>query len=448
MGVGSDVLREQIAGELERFAVPGAGWAVIGGGEIVGAGAAGVVDATGGVEVSTGTLFQACSISKPVTVFAMLRLVDRGLLELDEDVNRRLTSWQVPQTGNWQPVVTLRQLATHSAGLTVHGFPGYSSGEPLPTTVQILDGVRPTNTFGVRVDTVPGAQFRYSGGGTVVLQQLLEDVTGTPFRELVRELVLEPSGMADSDYAQPLPDDLHERAATAHDEQGLAIPGRWHSYPELAAAGLWTTPSDLCRFALAVQAAYVGADGALLSPELGREMLTPQVRASDRLGGLNHLGLGVFLGAGGVRFGHSGGNRGFKCHLLADRESGVGAAVMTNGDNGMWVVQRAFAALASAYGWSGYDEPLDDWDVPGDDVLDGLVGKYRLRDGFGFVVDRLGGGVEVTFDGQEPMRFIPVDGSTFASSMVSARLRLRGDDLVFEQNGEQLECSRDDRDRE
>ncbi|GAA1562745.1 serine hydrolase domain-containing protein [Kribbella lupini] len=442
MGIENDVLRGQLVGELERFAVPGASWAVMAGGGIVAAGAAGLAD--GGTEVSAETLFQACSISKPVTVFAMLRLVDRGLLELDEDVNRRLTSWQVPRTGNWQPTVTLRQLASHSAGLTVHGFPGYPYGEPLPTTVEILDGVGPTNTFGVRVDTVPGAQFRYSGGGTVVLQQLMEDVTGTPFRELMQELVLEPLGMADSDYAQPLPDELHGRAATAHDEQGAPIPGRWHTYPELAAAGLWTTPSDLCTFALAVQAAYVGADGALLSPELGREMLTPQVPASNRLGGLDHLGLGLFLGAGGARFGHSGGNNGFKCHLLADREFGLGAAVMTNGDNGMWVVQRAFAMLASAYGWSGYDEPLDDWDVPGDDVLERLVGRYRLRDGFGFTVDRLGGGIEVSFDGQEPMRFVPVDARSFASSMVSARLRLRGDGLLFEQNGGQIECSRID----
>jgi hypothetical protein len=193
-----------------------------------------------------------------------------------------------------------------------------------------------------------------------------------------------------------------------------------------------------------MQAAYAGADGALLSPQLGREMLKPQVPASDRLGGLDHLGLGFFLGAGGARFGHSGGNKGFKCHLLADRESGFGAAVMTNGDNGMWVVQRAFAALASAYGWSEYDEPLDDWDVPGDDVLERLVGRYRLRDGLGFTVDRLGGGIEVTFDGQESMRFVPVDAHSFASSMVSARLRLRGDSLVFEQNGGQIECSRID----
>jgi CubicO group peptidase (beta-lactamase class C family) len=437
----TDVLRDQIAGELERFAVPGISWAVISSGGIVGTGTAGLVDAGAADAVSSETLFQACSISKPVAVFAMLRLVDRGLLDLDEDVNRRLTSWRVPPTGNWQPVVTLRQLASHSAGLTVHGFPGYPYGEALPTTIQILDGSRPANTFGVRVDTVPGAQFRYSGGGTLVMQQLLEDVTRTPFRELMRELVLEPLGMADSDYAQPLPEQVHARAASAHDEQGQAIPGRWHSYPELAAAGLWTTPSDLCRFALGVQAAYSG-DGALLSPDLAREMLTPQIRTSDRLGGLDHLGLGLFLGDDGTRFGHSGGNKGFKCHLLADRDSGHGAAVMTNGDNGMWVVQRTFAALASAYGWSGYDEPLDDWDLPTDAALDGLVGRYRLRGGFGLTVDRSGGGIEVTFDGQAPMKFMPIDGTVFASSMVSARLRLREDGLAFEQNGTQTLCSR------
>jgi CubicO group peptidase (beta-lactamase class C family) len=142
----ADVLRDEIEADLERFKVPGVSWARIEGGEIVERGSAGIVDAGRPDPVTPRTLFQACSISKPVAVFAMLRLVDRGLLELDEDVNRRLTSWQIPPTGDWQPVVTLRQLASHSAGLTVHGFPGYRRQDELPTTVQILDGVRPTNT--------------------------------------------------------------------------------------------------------------------------------------------------------------------------------------------------------------------------------------------------------------------------------------------------------------
>lgn len=347
----TDGMRGEIENDLEEFKVPGISWSVIDNGEIADRGSIGVVEAGLAAPVTAGTLFQACSISKPVAVVAMLRLVDRGLLDLDEDVNERLTSWQIPPTVERQPVVTLRQLASHSAGLTVHGFPGYRHGAELPTPVQILNGVLPANTAGVRVDLVPGTQFRYSGGGTVVMQQLLEDVTGTPFRQLLRELVLDPLGMSDSDFAQPLPKELHDRAATAHDELGQPVDGRWHSYPELAAAGLWTTPTDLVNFALGVRSAYDGAEGALISQELAREQLTPQVPTIERIDGMDALGLGVFLADGGKRFGHGGGNKGFKCHLLAYRDTGHGAAVMTNGANGSAVVERAFARIAASYGW-------------------------------------------------------------------------------------------------
>lgn len=439
------VLYDELAADVEKFQVPGVSWAVIDGGELVDTGCAGVVQAGESAAVVPGTLFQACSISKPVAVFAMLRLVDRGLLGLDEDVNHRLTSWQIPPTGHWQPVVTLRQLASHSAGLTVHGFPGYRQGTALPTTVQILDGTAPTNTFGVRVDIVPGTQFRYAGGGTVVLQQLLEDVTGTPFRQLARELVLEPLGMSDSDYAQPLPPALHDKAATAHDELGRPIPGRWHSYPELAAAGLWTTPTDLAKFASAVQQTYAGTDGALLSPALSRELLTPQIAATDRIGGLGELGLGLFLGDGGVRFGHSGGNAGFRCHLLAYRDTGQGAAVMTNGDNGSWIVQRAFAEIARRYEWDGYPQDIDEPDLPSHEALAILIGAYTLDGRLQLDVARWGSGLEVTFAGQPPLRFRASSATRFAAVDADTELEVRdgGSRLVFIQGGAELDCTRE-----
>lgn len=437
-------VQQEIEADLERFRVPGLSWALIDGGEIVHRGSAGVLDADHPEPVTSRSLFQACSISKPIAVFAMLRLVDRGLLDLDEDVNRRLTSWQLPPTGDWQPVVTLRQLASHSAGLTVHGFPGYRHDDELPTLTQILDGVRPTNTFGVRVDIVPGTQFRYSGGGTLVLQQLLEDVTGTPFRQLARELVLDPLGMSDSDYAQPLPTELHSRAATAHDELGRPVDGRWHTYPELAAAGLWTTPSDLATFALAVQRSYGAAEGAPLSPELARELLTPQVPAGDRIGGLDQLGLGLFLGDDGTRFGHSGGNEGFKCHLLAYRDRGQGAAVMTNGDNGAWVVQRTLATIALAYGWQDYPSELEERVLPDEELMASVVGTYRLRANLTFEVARAGGGLAVAFGGQPPLRFAALSEERFAAREADTELRVGqpGGTVVFVQGGEEIECSR------
>jgi CubicO group peptidase (beta-lactamase class C family) len=416
---------------------------VLEGGEVVERGSAGLMEAGRPDPVTDRTLFQACSISKPVAIFAALRLVDQGVLDLDEDVNRRLKSWQLPPTGDWQPVVTLRHLASHSAGLTVHGFPGYAHGKKLPTLRQILDGVPPTNTFGVRVDTVPGTQFRYAGGGTLVVQQLLEDVTGTPFRQLLQELVLRPLRMSDSDYAQPLPEDRADQAAVAHDGAGQPIEGRWHSYPELAAAGLWTTPSDLLTFAQAVKNSYDGVDGALLSQEIAREALTIQMPSSGRIGGLDSLGLGLFLTKEGRLFGHSGGNEGYKCHLLANRDTGQGAAVMTNGDNGSWVVEKTFVRIAAAYGWEDYPADLSERDVPDGEVMAGRVGRYRLREKLGFQVELAGAEILVTFDGQSPMAFRPMSPDRFGARTADTELRFEDGGVVFVQNGEELRCTRE-----
>ena len=439
-----DVLRDGIEADLKEFNVPGASWVVIEDGETKETGTAGLVEAGRSAAVAPDTLFQAASISKPIAVLAMLRLVDRGLLDLDEDVNRKLTSWQVPPARSWEPIVTLRQLASHSAGLTVPGFPGYRRDAVLPTTVQVLDGVRPANTFGVRVDLVPGTQFRYSGGGTMVLQQLLEDVTGAPFRQLARELVLEPLGMSDSDFAQPLPPELHARAAIAHDELGRPLDGQWHAYPELAAAGLWTTPTDLAKLAIGVQRAYVGTDDTLLSPGLARDMLAPQIAANEPIGGLTQLGLGFFLDEPGRRFGHSGGNAGFRCHLMAYRDTGQGAVVMTNADRGYWVALRAFAGAASAYGWEGYPEDVELPDLPADAVLAKLVGAYQLDGRLAFMIERWGSGLEVTFDGQPPLRLLAQSATRFGWVGFDTEFEVREDGgLVFRQGGAELDCTRE-----
>lgn len=346
------MLRGGIEADLDEFGVPGASWVVFEDGAVAETGAAGVVDVSGGGPVTPTTLFQAASISKPVAVLAMLRLVDRGLLDLDEDVNHKLTSWQVPPVGQWQPAVTLRQLASHSAGMTVSGFPGYTRDAALPATAQILDGLRPATNIGVRVDLVPGTQFRYSGGGTTVIQQLLEDVTGTPFRELIQELVLQPLGMSDSDYAQPLPPELHPRAATGHDDAGSPLDGKWEVYPQLAAAGLWTTPTDLAKFAIEVQRALGGPRGEVLTQASAREMTTPV--------GVGPYGVGLSLEKRGEGwyFSHGGSNWGFRCLLFAHLRKGYGVAIMTNGDSGGQAINEVLERVASAYRWDMLDKPL------------------------------------------------------------------------------------------
>ena len=218
----------------------------------------------------------------------MLALVEQGKLTLDEDVNVKLKSWKVPDNDfTKEQKVTLRRLASHSAGLTVHGFRGYAKGEPVPTTVQVLDGEKPANSAPVRVDLLPGSRWRYSGGGITAMQLLMTEVTGKAFPALMQELVLSKIGMKNSTYEQPLPDGKAPQAATGHRGNGNQVTGKWHTYPEIAAAGLWTTPTDLAKFALEVQQAYAGKSRNVLSQAMTRQFLTKQS---------GEYGLGIGLG--------------------------------------------------------------------------------------------------------------------------------------------------------
>lgn len=428
---------------MAHHAVPGVALALIADSEIAAESGYGIKDAGGGDPVTPVTRFQACSISKPVAVLGMLRLVEQGVVDLDADVNDMLTSWRVPPNASWQPRVTLRQIASHSAGLTVSGFPGYARGAPLPTLTEILTGSAPANTAGIRVDTLPGVEFRYAGGGTMVLQQVLEDATGRPFAELMRELVLEPLGMSRSGYTQPLPEELHGEAATAHRADGMPVEGGWHVYPELAAAGLWTTPGDLARFAIGVQGAAAGDPDAILGRALTTAMLTRHAGPATRLGGLDSVGLGLFLG--GPWFGHSGGNEGFRCHLIAHRDAGCGLAVMTNGDRGHELVPEILDAVAREIAWPDWaaSPPAQDDGPP--IALDAVIGAYEVRPGVVIDVARDGDELELTLSGQPPIRFLRSSESDFGSFSVETTLAFDDGGLILRQNDGEVRCRRVDR---
>jgi CubicO group peptidase (beta-lactamase class C family) len=282
------------------------------------------------------TVFQAASISKPVAALVALRLVAQGMLCLDGDVNDFLTSWRLPD-GHGMPPVTVRNLLCHGGALTVSGVPGYEQGDVLPSLTAILDGRAPANTPTVRRDGPPGREHRYSGGGYVVLQQLLQDVTARPFADLAAELVFEPARMTAATYAQPQSSD----AAAAHVE-GREV--AWHVHPELAAAGLWCTPTDLIYFAKAIQAAVAGDAGALLPRELALEMVTPQV---------DDFGLGLRLSGDGMtqRFSHGGHNYGYQCVLIGTVFGRHAVAVMTGSDKGDPVIGSLLAAIRESVSW-------------------------------------------------------------------------------------------------
>jgi CubicO group peptidase (beta-lactamase class C family) len=309
------------------------------------------VASVGGEPVTPETLFQAGSISKSLTAVAVLRLVDEGKLTLDADVSQYLRSWKLPSNRFTEHnKVTLRELLSHTAGATVHGYEGYAAGKKVPTLAQALNGESPANSEPVTIDFVPGTRFRYAGGGYTIIQQILIDVTGETFPDLMQELVLRPLHMVHSTFQQPIPEKLRPLIAMPNDKDGNAIEGGPHTYPEMAVAGLWTTTSDLALFALAIQDALAGKPGAILSPSTAHEMLHP-IRGNYALGF-------VVDGNGPNRyFWHPGVNAGFVAVFFA-YEKGDGVVLMTNGQNTKALDLEIIHTLAKQYGWTEF--PTDE----------------------------------------------------------------------------------------
>ena len=339
-----------IAERLKEHGVPGVSVAVIRDFRIDWAKGYGLAEVEGARPVADTTLFEAGSISKPVAAAGALVLVSRKRLDLRGEINSSLKSWKVPSNDlTRKSPVTLERLLSHTAGMTVHGFPGYERGTPLPTVVQVLDGAPPANTEPIRVDLEPGTEYRYSGGGYTIAQLAMTDVTGETFPVLMARSVLVPLGMTRSTYQQPLPDDRLPEAAVGYRSNGKPIPGLRNTYPEMAAAGLWTTASDLARFAIGMQKMLRG-DAGPLSPAAARDMITPR---KERYG----LGLAVEEKGGGTYFTHGGSDEGFQALLYAHAAKGYGAVLMTNSDAGFQVMPEILRAIAAVYGWDGYDAP-------------------------------------------------------------------------------------------
>jgi CubicO group peptidase (beta-lactamase class C family) len=338
----------KLSERMQFYKVPGVSVAFFDRGRIIWTRAYGLADTATKKPVTSETLFQAASISKPMSALAALHLVQEGKLSLDENVNDKLRKWKVPDNQfTAQQKVTVRRILSHSAGINVQGLAGYTSDERIPTVMQILNGEKPANTDPVRVDVVPGTIWRYSGGAYVILQTLMSDVTGKAFPEIVNELVLRPAGMRHSTYEQPLPKNLWPSAAMPYGDDGEPVKGGWHIYPEMAPAGLWTTPSDVAHMAIEVQNEYVGKSNKILSQQMVREMLTHQK---------DDWGLGFALESPGhkARFAHGGQNAGYRCDLEAYAEMGPGLAVMTNSDGGEFLIQELLRGVAKEYSWPDF----------------------------------------------------------------------------------------------
>lgn len=355
---------------MKHYGVPGMSIAVIDSFKIAWVKSYGVMDTATKQPVTDSTLFQAASISKPVFAMAALKLAEMGAVDLNADVNTILRSWKIPENEfTATEKVTLKRLLGHVAGTTVHGFPGYAQGEPLPTMVNILNGEAPANTPPIVVDQIPGSDWRYSGGGFCVASQVILDVKGGTIPQHMHDLVLGPLGMSRSTYEQPLPARMAHNAASGYVPDGSMTVGRWHIYPEISPDGLWTTATDLARFVIDVQRTMASDSGKVLKRPTAQQMVESFV---DPHGG---VGFSLIDLHGERYFEHGGWNEGFCGEIIGHVESGKGVVILINANQPEFM-HEVVRSVMRAYDWPGVQAPHKQ--VPMDPAaMQALTGRYK-----------------------------------------------------------------------
>ena len=321
-------------------------------------------------KVTTDTRFQAASISKSINSMGILKLVEMGKLDPEADINTYLTSWIFPyDTIAKDKKISVYNLLSHTAGLDIHGFPGYEKTDTMPTVQQILDGKRPANTKAVRSLWEPGKKFKYSGGGTTITQLILTDITKSNYADWMQKNVLQPLGMTNSSYQQP---PVSGVLSTGYYGNEKPVTGKYHVYPEQAAAGLWTTPTDLAKYIIECQLALEGKSKKVLSQETMKKRLTPYIDSN--------AALGVFIEnrKGNSWFNHNGGNEAFLCTSYGSMQGGNGVVIMINGEN-FAVINELMNSVAIVYDWKGFYNPTFKKlvKVP-KDTLQQYIGKFLL----------------------------------------------------------------------
>lgn len=395
--VVSDEKPSTIQDRMAKYKVKGVSMAVIQDYKIVWAKGWGWADEGEKRPVTPETLFEPGSISKSLNAVGLLKLVQEKKIDLYADINMYLKSWKFPYDSlSKGKKITLAHLLSHTAGLTVHGFPGHPIGGPVPTLLQVLDGQKPSYTPAVRSQFEPGLRYEYSGGGTSISQLMLTDIVQQPYDAWMDEHVLKPIGMTHSTYAQPPAESLRTLCATAYNRDGFPLKGKFHVYPEQGAAGLWMTPSDLCSYIIDMQLAYQGKPSKVLNAEMVKLHLTPYIDKNAAMGTF------VVDRDGAMYFQHSAGNDGFSGVFFGSLDSGNGVAVFQNSDN-YSLLAELVNSVARVYQWRNFYQPPQTRTVirVSDDLLNSYQGIYLFDDDFSVI-------------GKKDGSFHFYSGSTFA----------------------------------
>ena len=389
------------------------------------------------IPVTTQTLFQAASISKSLNAVGVLKLVQDKKLDLYADINAYLGSWKFPYDSlSKGKKISVANLLSHTGGLTVHGFDGYEQGSVLPTLQQVLDGQKPANSDPIRSMYEPGLKSEYSGGGITISQEIVTDITHQPYDKYMYDKVLKPLGMTSSTYEQPPNNKKQELLATAYRPDGKPIKGRYHIYPEQAAAGLWTNPTDLSKYIIETQLAYVGRSAKVLNQQTTKLRLTPYLDKQAA------LGVFLFERDSTMYFSHSGANEGFRADYWGSLEGGNGLVIMVNSDNGQ-IIPEIENAIANVYGFKGlYRTKLLTTTTVADSVLQSYTGEYELAPDFSITVTREGSHLFGQGTGQPKFELYPETQTKFFLKVAEAKVEFIKDDkgqvikAILYQNGD------------
>lgn len=362
---GEPVTTFNIEERLRQLNIPGLSIAFVTNGKVEWARAYGIADKADNKPMTTETMLLAGSISKPIAALRAHQMVEAGNFDLDVNVNTYLKSWKLPENEfTKKEKVTLRRILNHTAGLTTWGFPGYDKGDKIPSVPEVLDGKG--NTDSVRVYKEPGESWMYSGGGYTIMQLMITDTEQTTFPATMQKHVLDPLGMQKSTFENPLPDNYHSIAATGYRGNGTEVEGKWPIYPEMAAAGLWTTPTQLIQYAIEIQKIKNTKKDGILKYESVEAMLTP---------GMNGHGLGPQTQP--HMFGHGGADEGFRAQIYGWNEEPHAVVVMVNSDNGL-IMQELLLAIVKEYKLEGIDPDIrENIDMTADQLAP-YVGKYNM----------------------------------------------------------------------
>lgn len=334
-------LESEIPDLLTKYKIPGASISIIENSHIKWVGTFGYKDVSNKSKMDRDTVFQVASISKPLTALGIMKLVEQGKIDLDAPIDQYVTRWKIPESSYDKKQVTIRRLLSHTSGLSNGGgYHGYSPHKGLPSIEASLDGIK-GKAKPVKLIGKPGTKYNYSGGGYLLLQLLIEEVTGIDFNTYMATQIFKPAHMMASSYKWQ--DDLDSHIAKAYDEQLNQIPN--YLYVEEAAAGLYTTIDDISEFILSEINSYHG-NHDLLEQETMKLIYTPVMKISSLLG-KGQVTLGHYMDEpeeGTQLITHSGSNRGWRANFTINPYEKTGIAILTNGNNGDYVINEVLNA--------------------------------------------------------------------------------------------------------